>query len=153
MEARTRLKLSCGVLMAALTMTACSPGASPQGEARSDDGTPLVIEEVIIAAKGKEPDASRAALRPGQPLVLGIRTSRSAKNSTVEAKVFALATGQVMEKRTERSDKDAETMKLDLDDAKSWSAGRYLVEIRLDGKLAAQQEFDLTEMPQEASRP
>ncbi len=153
MEARTRLKLSCGVLMIALTMTACSPGTSPEGGARPDDGAPLAIEEVIIAAKGEKPDSSRAILRPGQALVLGIRASRNAKNSTVEAKVFALATGEVKEQRTEHFDKGTQTMELDLDGSKGWSEGRYLVEIRLDGKLAAQQEFDLIELPEGTSRP
>jgi len=79
--------------------------------------------------------------------------SRNAKNSTMETKVFALATGQVKEKRAERFEKDAQTTELELDDAKSWPAGRYLVEIRLDGKLAVQHEFDLTEMLEKAPNP
>jgi hypothetical protein len=139
--------------MAALTLAACSPGAPQKNDVKPADGSPLVVEEVIITSKGKNSEPLRSALSPGQPLVLSIRMSRNAKNSTMETKVFALATGQVKEKRAERFEKDAQTTELELDDAKSWPAGRYLVEIRLDGKLAVQHEFDLTEMLEKAPNP
>lgn len=153
MEARLPLKLLFGALIIALATTACSPAAPSQSQAGPADGSPLVIEQVIISGKGEGADSPRAALKPGQPLVLGIRTSRSAKDSMMEAKVFALATGQIQEKRLERFEDDATLKELDLDGAKGWSEGRYLVEIRLDGKLAAQQEFDLIDIPTEAPRP
>ncbi|MGN6223474.1 hypothetical protein [Pseudoxanthomonas sp.] len=154
MEVRAQLKLAGGALMVALLTVACSPKTPAKGADTTNDSSPLVIEEIAVVGKDARSDASHSLLRPKKPLRLSIKTSRSAKNSTMEVKVFALSTGEVKEERVEHLGDDApSTVDLELDNAKDWSQDRYLIEIRLDGKLAGQQEFDLIDIPEEAARP
>jgi hypothetical protein len=140
-----------------LLMAGCQPQApsSPALGSQTDATSatkPLSISEVRVN-KGQGDSRAGAPLTTTDPIVVALKTIGTAKGVELEAKLFDLSNGQVAARQAKRIVTDTpSTTELIFKSDNQWAAGRYLLEIKLDGKLAEQRDIDIVAAKQAKPR-
>lgn len=130
-----------------LTMSACQQRGDEASAPGGESATLLQVTEVRILAT----EADKALPQPQttkMPVVLEIRT-RGSSGGLIEAKLINLKTGQqvgLIDRRIAVGSPGS--TRLTFKNPSGWNAGRYLIEIKLDGRLVEQRDFDIFDPPQ-----
>lgn len=132
----------------AITTVACQQEAQKVGEpARATaEAVPVVVQEVLIGAGKDDPSGIPKPLTPKDDLQLSLKTNASSKSATVEVKLFEIGAGRLVEQRNATiPPNNLQPVTLVFKSETGWNPGRYMFEIKLDGKLIGQRDFDIHE--------
>lgn len=109
----------------------------------SDAG--FVIQEVKVGAADAGSVEPKQALMQNKPIRVEIRSvpSNSPKMARVDVKLIELKTGLVAGTATSQLSGSGESAAVELKSSNEWLPGRYLIEVRIDGKLSASRDIDV----------
>jgi len=149
-QAKRFLHVAAALLVLAIA-TACTKdnqgAVAPEVAAVNSKPVPIVIEEIIV---GK----AYSALGTPEPLTLEddihvvLKTNVSSKTGELEVKLFDIGNGKQVDIRNERITPDnAGATELIFKSNGGWAPGRYMLEIKIDGKLSSQRDFDVIVLP------
>lgn len=121
---------------------------SPSATAASNNKpVPIVIEEIIIGKAGT-PSGTPEPLTTEDDISVVLKTNGSSKTGELEVKLFDIGNGKQVDMRHERITADnAGTTELIFKSNGGWAPGRYMIEIKIDGKLSSQRDFDVIALP------
>jgi len=96
--------------------------------------------------------APPAPLTTSKPIVVSFKTTGASKGTQLEAKLFNLSNGQTVATKTMKIVADGPTTTvMTFISEQGWTAGRHLLEVKLDGKLAEQRDIDIIDLPPASS--
>lgn len=140
------LALAAGSL---LLISACQQRKDETSVSQAEAAGPLQVTGVEIRAT-KTDDVLPQPQTTKMPVVLEIKTRGSSSGSQIEAKLINLKTGQQAGLIEQRIVTDGpSSTRLTFKNPAGWNEGRYLVEIKLDGKLVEQRDFDIFDPPRQ----
>ncbi|MFO3707566.1 hypothetical protein ACI6Q5_21960 [Xanthomonas codiaei] len=104
-----------------------------------------VIQEVKVGAADAGSAELKQALTQNKPIKVEIRSvpSSSPKVAKVDVKLIELKTGLVAGTATSEILAKGGSAVVELKSANQWPPGRYLIEVRIDGKLSASRDIDV----------
>ncbi|MEA9826670.1 hypothetical protein VDG09_03200 [Xanthomonas campestris pv. raphani] len=105
----------------------------------------VVIQEVKVGAADAGSVEPKQALMQNKPIRVEIRSvpSNSPKVAKVDVKLIELKTGLVAGTATGQLSGSGESAVVELKSSNEWPTGRYLIEVRIDGKLSASRDIDV----------
>jgi hypothetical protein len=130
----------------AITTVACQQEAQQADEPATAavEAVPVVVQEVLIGAGKDDPSGVPKALTPKDDVQLSLKTNASSKSATLEVKLFEIGAGRLVEQRNATiPPNNLQPVALVFKSETGWNPGRYMFEIKLDGKLIEQRDFDI----------
>ena len=107
---------------------------------------PLTIDEIRIGPSS-DPSKMLQQQTSDAPIVVAIKAHGASPGANFQVSLFNLKNGakagDLVRHVTTRK---PTTTIFRFDNASGWTSGRYLVEVRLDGKLVGQRDVDVPEM-------
>jgi len=153
MEAKR--KMFGGLVASALVLVLAScqqstSTSSPPAKSSTAAGQPLQVDEITVAAQGDDSAPSAGLPTGGEPIQISIKTRGDAKTAALVAKLISLKDGSVVAtvERTLEVSGPATTQLIFKQD-KPLEAGRYLIEITVDGRLVGQRDMDVEPTPED----
>lgn len=152
-------KLSSALLIVvsfAALGTSCrqaTPEAKTSASANAaNEATPLVVEEIRVGQTASTTGVPEP-LTPKDPILLVVKTSGASKGAELEAKLFDIGNGRQVGLQTAQiTAQEPKTTELTFTNDDAWSSGRYMVEVKLDGQLVGQRDFDVIDIPPPAAK-
>lgn len=137
------------LLVAGLLIVGCQQNRDKASESGADTSAiPLQITEVRVGATSPASDGRPQPQTTKMPVMLEVSTRGGTAGTQLEAKLINLKNGQQAGFATKRIVASGPAVtRLVLESGSDWSAGRYLVEIKLDGKLVEQRDVDIFDPP------
>lgn len=140
--------LALALVLLSVMLCACQKGKEPGAESKA--AAAVRIEELRVGTAGANAVAAQPQTTKA-PIVLQIRTSGEGKGAELRARLIDLKSGQQAGLAVQRvAASGASTTELRFEPAAGWTAGRYLIEVKLDGKLVEQRDLDLFDPPASA---
>ncbi len=142
------LPLFLSVAVALLVCAGCKPqSATAASSSPSTSAASLPRLNEVLIGTGDSVDAQHAGgpLQQGQPIAIALQFDRPTLESDVDARVISLADGHAVGQLHHKlaSGQSALHAQFSSDETKAWAPGRYLLEIKLGGKLAGQRDIDI----------
>lgn len=143
MQVRPMKVINLLLLISLATLIAACGKEGPKLAQTSDAG--FVIQEVKVGAADAGSVEPKQALMQNKPIRVEIRSvpSNSPKMARVDVKLIELKTGLVAGTATRQLSGSGESAAVELKSSNEWHPGRYLIEIRIDGKLSASRDIDV----------
>lgn len=152
-EARSLLlAISVSLALAGCNQNAEEAPRTP-AEVPATEQVPTVVEEIIVGNGDDSSSTPPAPLTPKDDIDVVLRTNVPSKGGNLEVALFDIGNGRQVGVQKERIAPDhAGTSKLTFKSKDGWAPGRYMLEIKIDGKLAGQRDFDVIDLPPSPSK-
>ncbi len=139
------------VLLVLAVSTACTDekqgAAVTEPAAVGSQAVPIVIEEIVVGKADSAPGTPEP-LTPEDDIRVVLKTNASSKTGELEVKLFDIGNGKQVDIRNERITSDnAGATELIFKHNGGWAPGRYMLELKIDGQLAGQRDFDVIALP------
>ena len=141
-----------GIVAAAGLVSACKPKAEPAPEAPPPAAAPppaSAAPTLVSIELGKAIQADKRAVNPGtafgprDTIYVSVTTNGTMPNATMAAK-WTYQDGQVVEESTQTLNlAGPATTEFHISKASPWPAGKYKVEVTLNGAPLGQTEFEI----------
>lgn len=142
------LVLAASVMSAAAGCRQNADDANIAQSASADAQAPTVVEEIVIGNRDDSASTPTAPLTPKDDIYVILKTNVPSKGGNLEVVLFDIGNGKRVGIRTETISPDHPgTSKLTFRSNDGWAPGRYLLEIKIDGKLAGRRDFDVIDLP------
>lgn len=109
---------------------------------------PINIEEVFVGNAGIGASRQPGPLTPNDDIHVVLKTNPSSREGALDIRLFDIGNGkEVGARRVLITADHSDPIEVAFHNNGAWASGRYMVEIKIDGKLAAQRDFDVIDLP------
>lgn len=147
---KTQMWIGTSLLVASLVLltSACQKSGTEESLAVSEaslpreQAEPLKVREIIVGPQMTS--ALPPPMGPNDPIEVLLRTTGTASAADLSVTLISLADGSVAASQSIQINANApreQTIRFERD--LPWNTGRHLIEVMLDGALAAHQELDI----------
>ena len=138
-----------GVVAAVAVVSACKPKPEPAPPAPPPAAAPPAAPTLVSIELGKAVQADKRAVNPGttfgrrDTIYVSVTTNGTMSNATMAAK-WTYQDGQVVDSSTQTLNlAGPATTEFHISKASPWPAGKYKVEVTLNGAPLGQTEFEI----------
>lgn len=152
------LSLLASSIALCMSLAACEQQSTNQTTTASatvrTPSTPFKIENILIGKAVEVGQTPPKPQTPDDPIEVSVASVGTIQGAALMAKLIALKNGEQAAISTQSLTTDGPTTTaIVFKPDPVWEAGRYLVEVTVDGKLAGQRDVDVFEMPSEETSP